>query len=157
MIVAWGGRTNALALARERLAAGHPVALVDPTAVGETGRAMHVFYDAKDRPDEGTALMLYLMGETLVGCRSTDLLVMAEAIARRIGAKPKLVATGPLAIVAAHAYAADRAAWAGVELVDAPPSWSSVLAEGAASPTLLRYADVVPVALLQYDWTDLVE
>ena len=157
VVAAWGGRTNGLEIARERVEAGHPVMIADVSGVGEIGREKFFFYGANDRPDEGLGAMCYLMGEPLVGRRATDMLVLAEVMARRCGGKkPILVASGPLAIPAAHAWAADSSSWSGVEVRDAPASWRDCAEGGAARLEYTRYADVVPTAYIEYDWIDLL-
>ena len=158
LVAAYGGRAQGLRLARPYLEAGHPVLVADVSGVGEVGREMFTFYGAQDRPDEGLGAMCYLLGEPLVGRRATDLLVWADVLAKRCGGRrPLLLASGPLAIPAAHAVAADAAAWSGVTLVNGPKSWSEVLSAGAkGTNVLLRYADVVPRAALGYDWPELI-
>ena len=47
-------------------------------------------------------------------------------------------------------------AWSGVEVKDAPASWRDCVEGGAARMAYTRYADVVPTAYLEYDWTDLL-
>ena len=44
----------------------------------------------------------------------------------------------------------------GVEVKDAPASWRDCVEGGAARMAYTRYADVVPTAYLEYDWTDLL-
>ena len=39
---------------------------------------------------------------------------------------------------------------------DAPPSWRDCVEGGAARMEPTRYADIVPTAYLEYDWTDLL-
>jgi hypothetical protein len=157
LVAAHDGRVRGLRLADSFLKDGHPVMIADITGIGEIGREKFFFYGAKDRPDEGLGAMCYLMGEPLVGRRATDLRVLAEFFAKRCGgAKPQLLASGPLAIPAAHAFAADPSAWSGIELVERPDPWFKVLKDGAANPVELRYADIVPRAAMSYDWTELV-
>ena len=158
LVAAFGGRAQGLRLARPYLEAGHPVLVADVSGVGEVGREMFTFYGAQDRPDEGLGAMCYLLGEPLVGRRATDLLVWADVLAKRCGGRrPLLLASGPLAIPAAHAVAADAAAWSGVTFANGPKSWSEVLSAGAkGTNVLLRYADVVPRAALGYDWPELI-
>ena len=158
LVVAWGGREKGLRRATPYLENGHPVLIADVTGVGEIGREMFFFYGEKERPDEGLGAMYYRMGEPLVGRRATDILVFAKVLADRCGGrKPLLVAAGPLAIPAAHAFAADTSAFAGVAIAEAPKSWSSILADGSKSEEILYYADIVPRAALAYDWTELLE
>ena len=157
LVVAQKGRAHGLRTAHSYLEKGHPVLLADVSGTGEIGRERHFFYGAKDRPDEGLGAMCYLMGEPLVGRRATDMLVWSDVLSRcRPGNAPLLVAVGPVAIAAAHAYAADPSAWSGVVLKDAPPSWGKVLEAGDADTTELRYADIVPRAYATYDWVDLL-
>ena len=157
LVASMGGRTNGLSLAQAYLREGRPVLVADVSGVGEIGQPMHVFYGAKARQDEGLGGMCYLLGTPLVGRRATDLLVLADVLAKRCGGKrPLLLAEGPLAIPAAHAVAADAAAWAGTELVNRPEAWFDVLRAGAKSTAALRYADIVPRAALSYDWTELI-
>ena len=92
-----------------------------------------------------------------LGAENSDMLVLAEVMARRCGGKkPILVASGPLAIPAAHAWAADSSSWSGVEVRDAPASWRDCAEGGAARLEYTRYADVVPTAYIEYDWIDLL-
>jgi len=157
VVAAWGGRTNGLEIAREYVETGHPVMVADVSGVGEIGREKFFFYGAKDRPDEGLGAMCYLMGEPLVGRRATDMLVFAEVMSRRCGGqKPVLVASGPLAIPAAHAWAANPSSWAGVEVLKAPASWRDCVEGGKERLAATRYADIVPTAYIEYDWIDLL-
>jgi len=157
VVAAYPDRTAGVTAAMPYLAAGRPVMIADVTGVGEIGKEMHIFYGAKTRPDEGLGAMCYLLGEPLVGRRATDLLVLAEVMAKCCGGKkPLLVAAGPLAIPAAHAFAAEAAAWTGLKLEDRPESWFDVLKDGSKSSVELRYADLVPGAALSYDWAELV-
>ena len=157
VVAAWAGRLKGLQIARPYVDAGHPVMVADVSGVGEIGKEKHFFYGAKDRPDEGLGAMCYLIGEPLVGRRATDMLVFADVMAKRCGGRrPTLVAAGPLAIPAAHAWAADASAWSGVEVRDAPPSWRDCVEGGSARMEATRYADIVPTAYLEYDWVDLL-
>ncbi len=156
LVTAFGGRAAGLKLARRYIDGGHPVMLADVSGIGEIGGDLFTFYGAKERPDEGLGAMCYLLGTPLVGRRATDMLVLAEMLTKRCGGrKPLLVASGPLAIAAAHAYAADSAVWTGMEFTDRPESWFDVLLAGSKSKTMLRYADIVPEAALSYDWTEI--
>lgn len=157
VIVSYKGRAHGMRLATAYIENGHPVMIADVTGVGEIGQEMFIFYGAKDRPDEGLGAMCYLIGEPLVGRRATDMLILAEVMTKRCnGRKPLLVGAGPLAIPAAHAYAADVAAFSAVELAERPDSWFDVLSDGSNSKVELRYADLVPGAALAYDWTELI-
>ncbi len=151
------GRASFAAEVETALVAGCPVLTVDLEGYGEIGatkRRLHVGSCA----DDGLGKIHYLLGESLVGRRATDLLVWADVLAKRCGGRrPLLLASGPMAIPAAHAVAADAAAWSGVTLANRPKSWSEVLSVGSKGTNeLLRYADVVPRAALGYDWTELI-
>lgn len=107
---------------------------------------------------DGLGAMCYLLGAPLVGRRASDLLVLADVLAKRYGGKrPHLVVSGFLSIPAAHAVAADPAAFAQVALSGEHPSWREALVAGAEGDgVMLRYADVVPRACLSYDWPELL-
>ena len=157
LVTAYEGRAQGLALARPYLDDGHPVVIADVSGTGEVGSPLHLFYGQKNRPDEGLGAMCFLLGEPLVGRRATDILVLAEVTGRRFGGeRPLLVASGPLAIPAAHAYAAGAEAFSGVRLEAPPPGWADVLSGGSADGTVLYYADIVPQAALSYDWPELI-
>lgn len=157
VVAAWGGRTNGFEIARSYVDAGHPVMIADVFGIGEIGKEKFIFYGAKDRPDEGLGAMCYLIGEPLVGRRATDMLVMADVMAKRCGGqRPLLVAAGPLAIPAAHAWAKGASELSGVEVRDAPPSWRDCVEGGSKRMEATRYADIVPAAYIEYDWTDLL-
>ena len=155
VIAAWEGRRKGLELAQPYLDGGHPVLLADITGVGEIGMATYRRPDARE--DEALGAMCFLIGEPLVGRRATDLLLFRDALVHRYpSAPPLLVATGPLAIPAAHAIAADSRGWSGVRIVSRPESWGATLKSGAQVRTMLSYADIVPEAYLEYDWPELI-
>ena len=62
-----------------------------------------------------------------------------------------LHARGGLAVAAAHAFAAEPALFAKIELADAPPAWSEVIRRAER----FSFAWCVQNALRTYDWTDL--
>ena len=147
-----GAFTNEVAAC---LARGERVMVVDVTGAGEIGRGLHVFYGCEDTPEEGTAVMLYLLGESMVGRRASDILVLADWLKGRFGRPARLLATGSVAIAAAHAFAVERELFASVEVSRTPPSWSE-LVEASGAPPANRYAWCVHGSLLEYDWTDLL-
>ena len=153
LVVDSRGRDRGRETAAKYVAEGRTVLVADVAGIGEVGYTKKLFYGAK-RNDEGLGAMLYLMGETLVGRRASDMLAFAKWIADRYGAAPLIVAEGPLAIPAAHAFAADQKAFAGVETINSPPSWKEVIESGIA--IRMHYADLVPRAYLYYDWPDLL-
>ena len=109
-----------------------------------------------DTPEEDTAVMLYLLGESMVGRRASDILVLADWLKGRFGRPARLLSTGSVAIAAAHAFAAERGLFSGIEVSRTPPSWSE-LVEATGAPPANRYAWCVHGALLEYDWTDLLQ
>ena len=138
------------------LARGERVLVADVTGTGDIGRDLHVFYGSADTPEEGTSVMLYLIGESMVGRRASDILLLADWLKRRFGMQVNLAAKGSVSIAAAHAFAADRMSFAKIAVSDAPPSWSE-LVEHPGVPLPNRYAWCVNGALLEYDWTDLLK
>lgn len=148
-----GGRTNAAEKVVALLAAGRPVLVPDLTASGEIGVAKHVFYGATDAPEEEVAMMLYWLGDSLVGRRATDLLVAANYLLETCGVVPELVADGAAVIPAVHAYAAQPSAFAGVTTSNLPPSWAEVVRGDSPS---VRFFNCVNGALCDYDWPELL-
>jgi len=153
LIVSPAGRGAAAPRIAAALAEGCPVAVADLTAGGEIGAKKHPFYRVSRRyPAENVAQMLYLLGESLVGRRATDLLVLAAALTRITGAPPELEAEGNYAIPAAHARAFDPAAFASVAVRTPPPSWAEAVRGTDDQP----FENNVNGALLHYDWPDLL-
>ena len=150
------GRAKAFGAVRDRLADDTAVLVADLTGLGSVGQDRHIFYGCKERPDEGSSAMLYLMGESMVGRRATDLLVLADWLKKQGFAAPSLVAGDDVAIAAAHAYAAEPGAFAGVKAVGAAPAWGDVYQEANDGQKAIYYGDIVNGALNRYDWTDLL-
>jgi lysophospholipase L1-like esterase/dienelactone hydrolase len=151
LVVADGGKSNAVAVVEAYLQAGHPVMAADLTAVGEIGACKHRFYGAKN-DDEGVAVMLDLLGRSLVGLRAEDILICAQAHAEAFGGRPVvLCATGDLAIAASHAVAAEAGLFAKLDLRDKPLSWSEVIRSGGR----FSFSNCVQDALRAYDWPEL--
>ena len=153
LVVADGGRANAAETVAALLGAGRPVMALDWTASGEIGEPKHIFYGAKDAPEEEVAMMLYWLGDSLVGRRATDALVAAAYIKSELGAAPELVASGAAVVPAVHAHAADPSAFSGIATSNLPPSWSDMVRGDSGS---LRFFNCVNGALRKYDWTDLL-
>lgn len=154
--IEWG-RVSTAPEVDKLLAAGRPVLSIDLSGCGEIGKPKHYFYatNMTQHPEEATGVMLYTLGESLVGRRAGDILVAADWMKRRFGAKPTLHARGTVAIAAAHARAAapDLVAAVG-DVIDAPPSWAEMVNE----PVRVTYfSDCVNGALEHYDWKDLLK
>lgn len=132
------------------LATGTPVTVASLRGFGETGQGRHRFYGAKNA-DEESAVMLYLLGESLVARRTEDALAVAAWMRTRFNAPIALDAHGRAAIPAAHAFALERGLFRSLRLTDAPKSWTEVVQGGLPYP----FADSVYGALRVYDWTEL--
>lgn len=153
LLVGDGKRADLADLALSYADRGHPVMLADLIGAGEIGDVRHRFYGAKNA-DEEPAVILYLLGKSLVGVRAEEMLVLADSLRVRFGRVPRIVARGRMAIPAAHAFAAEPGAIAGVETIEPPPSWETYVRTAQAP---CPYANAVHGALLEYDWTDLLE
>jgi hypothetical protein len=142
------------------LAGGASVLVADITGYGEIGKPNKIFYGTDDCPEEGFSAMLYLMGESMVGRRATDMLVLADWVKGKAGSAPSLAASGASAIAAAHARAADNGAFAKVEVSNAPKSWTELietLAIGKDNTANYRYTYLVVNGLKHYDWPELLK
>ena len=136
----------------QALAKGCAIMVADLACVGETGGRRHSFYGMKNA-DEGPAVMLYLLGRSMVGVRAEEIIALADALKRRTGKSVALVPHGRPCISAAHAYAVRRDLFTGVECLRSPESW----AESVMKSSVVPYANVVNGALLDYDWKDLLK
>ena len=153
LVVSNGGRTNSAETVSKMLDAGRPVMTLDYTASGEIGKANHIFYGARNAPEEEVGMLLYWLGDSLVGRRATDLLVAADCVKAACGAAPELFAEGAAVVPAAHAYASDPAAFSGVVASDRPAAWADLVRGRSAD---LRFFNCVNGALRDYDWPDLL-
>lgn len=149
------GRADWAADVEACIAEGASVLVADITGYGEIGKEGAVFYGAKNCPEEGASVMLYLMGESMTGRRATDMLVLADWVKAKTGSVPALVAKGSAAIPAAHARAASAEAFAKVSVSEAPMSWTEFIEKG--DTTRYHYTYMVVNGLCHYDWTDLLK
>jgi len=149
------GRVKALANVRDVLIADKAVLVADLTGLGSIGEGRYLFYGAKEFPEEGTSAMLYLMGESMVGRRATDLLVMADWLKTRGFADVSLVAEDDVAIAAAHALAVEPSSFSSVRKVCPAASWTSAFDAANDGKMSLYYTTIVNGALNHYDWIDL--
>ena len=136
----------------QTLSRGQAIMLADLACTGETGGLRHRFYGCR-HPDEGPAMMLYLLGRSMVGVRAEETVALADALRRRTGKSVEVVAHGRTCISSAHAFAARRDLIANVECLIVPKSW----AESVRRSDYVPFANVVNGALLDYDWTDLLK
>lgn len=136
----------------QALAEGCAIMVADLACTGETAGLRHSFYGMKNS-DEGPAVMLYLLGRSMVGMRAEELIPLAEVMRRRTGFACEVVPHGRPCIAAAHAFAARRDLFTRVQCLRSPESW----AESVRKSSMVPFANVVNGALLDYDWTDLVK
>lgn len=147
-----GARAARADRVRAELARGRLVLVADLIGTGEIGHQRHSFYGAKN-PDEEIAVMLYWLGRSLVGERAGQIVALADFLKAKTGFSAELVAEGRTAVAAAHAFAAERALFAGIEVSGAPSGW----AEAVRTASVYRFANVVHGGLLDYDWIDLLK
>ena len=150
------GRAKAFAQVRDELTADRAVLVADLTGLGSIGKDRYTFYGTTERPEEGSSAMLYLMGESMVGRRATDLLVLADWLKAEGVLEIGLTAADSVAIAAAHAHAAAPDVFASVKAVGDCPSWGDVFSLENDGKRATYYADIVNGALNRYDWTDLL-
>ena len=136
---------------RDEMHAGRAIMVVDLAATGETGRMKHKFYNMKNA-DEETAMMLYVLGKSLVGVRAEETLVLADHLKHRTGHPAEVVASGRTVISSAHAFAVRPDLFVRVLPFHSPQSWTSSVRTSAVVP----FANVVHGALKDYDWPELL-
>ena len=134
------------------LAEGKAIMVADLACTGETGGLKHKFYGCKN-PDEGPAVMLYLLGKSMVGVRAEETIALAASLKERTKKPVEVIACGRTCISSAHAFAARRDLFAKVDCFYAPKPW----AESVRNSEIVPFANVVHGALLDYDWPDLLK
>lgn len=134
------------------LAEGKAIMVADLACTGETGGLKRKFYGCRN-PDEGPAVMLYLLGKSMVGVRAEETIALAASLKERAKKPVEVIACGRTCISSAHAFAARRDLFAKVDCFHAPKSW----AESVRNSEIVPFANVVNGALLDYDWIDLVK
>lgn len=156
LLVGARGRVQFVERTIAALANGRPVLVADVIGTGEIIRMERPFYDAYDTPEEDISVMLYLLGESMVGRRAEEILDMSGWLKGRFGRGILLVSEGSVSVAAAHAYASEWELYDGVEASEAPPSWSEFV-EKTGEPLQYRYTWCVNGALREYDWVDLIK
>ncbi len=131
---------------------GEAIMVADLACVGETGKVKFPFYGIKNA-DEGPAVMLYLLGKSMVGLRAEELIALGDALKARTGKKVEMIPHGRPCISAAHAFAVRPDLFKSVQCLRSPKSWG----ESVRTSAMVPFADVVNGALLDYDWTDLLK
>ena len=141
------GKSNAVAQVRALVSAGRAVLAADLCGFGETGGMAHKFYGAGN-PDEELGVMAYLLGRSLVGMRSEDILSCARWLAGACGQERVGLQAANWAVTPAlHAAVAEPELFSGVGLSQAPDTWGEVVSKGAYH----RFSDIVHGALREYD------
>ena len=137
----------------QNLAEGKAIIVADLAGIGETGAMYRKTWQGTDTPDEVPAMMLYMLGKSMVGVRAEEMIALADATRRRLGVRTEILAHGNAAIAAAHAYTARRDLFSKISCCHTPPSWADSVRKG----TFIPFANVVNGALLDYDWPDLLK
>ena len=138
------------------LSAGRAALVVDLEGCGEVGvtkRRVHV----GSCVDDGLGKIFYLLGESAVGRRAEQLVAIGGYLFDRFGKKPEIVADGMIAIVAAHAVAAEPSLFGKVKLRNRPFAWSTAVRKATTEPVQWTVTDSVNGALTVYDWPELLD
>ena len=137
------------------LAEGRPVTVADVRASGETWKGYHTFCGAGWEGEEELAMMYMWLGENLVAHRTEDALVAARYVVELNGGKAvDLVASGVMAVPAAHAFYLEPQFFGSLSLENPCASWRKVLDDPQQD---FRYAAAVYGAFARYDWIDLAK
>lgn len=137
------------------LAAGRTALVVDLEGCGEVGvikRRVHIGSCA----DDGLGKIFYLLGESAVGRRAEQLAAVGGYLFDRFGMRPAVVAEGMIAIVAAHAVAAEPSLFGSVDLRNSPLAWAAAVRLATTEPVQWTVTDSVNGALTAYDWPELL-
>lgn len=149
------GKDSALADQRvaEWLRLGHTVLAIDIRGTGETEPTERAWYHERFGRNGGNATVAYLLGQSLVGLRTEDILRAVRWAADTPEApQVHLVATGELTVPALHAAALEPERFASVELEEGLTSWTDVV---DTPLTANQIPNVVHGALRLYDLPDL--
>jgi|688.fasta_scaffold01452_26 cephalosporin-C deacetylase-like acetyl esterase len=136
-----------------RALVGQTVLAVDIRGIGQTAPSSKHWYNERFGINSGNAMIAYLLGKSLVGCRSEDCLVVARWLAQQTGAQTiNIVASGEAAIPALHAAALEPGLINKLELRRCLESWSEL----TRTPlSVNQVAGLVHAALPVYDLPDL--
>ena len=156
LYLAYGHEREAFAPRITRfLEEGRAVTVADLRASGETWKGYHTFCGAGWEGEEELAMMYMWLGENLVARRTEDALVAARHVAAlNGGARVDLVASGVMAVPAAHAFYLERGLFGTIALEEPCASWRRTLEDPMQD---FRYAAAVYGAYKAYDWTDLIK
>jgi len=151
LVVDGFGKTNAADAVAALLKEGRIVLAADLVGFGETFGGAHRFYGAAN-PDEGPAVMAYLLGRSLVGMRAEDVLMCARWLSARCGGKAVDLHAANWAVTPAlHAAVSEPQAFGKVVWTDAPTAWEEVVQRSERH----RFSDIVNGALRSYTTGDL--
>lgn len=132
------------------LGEGRAVAVADLIGKGEVNGFRRRFYGAKEN-EEGVAVLLYVLGKSIVGVQAGEILEIANDLKTKFGASVEIAAYGRNCIAASHARFVRPDLVSGLRLTEPPPSWG----ESVKSALRVPFANVVNGALRRYDWIDL--
>lgn len=135
---------------------GQAVLTVDLRGIGETESAENrPDWRANCGPDYTNALRAYLMGKSMVGMRTDDILAAAKYLRARFGESIpiQLHAASFAAVPALHAAALEQGLFDGLVLEGGIPSWTAVVHAPRARGQLVN---AVHNALAYYDLPDLL-
>jgi len=136
-----------------RVADGETVLAIDIRGVGETKPVGQRWYHQTFGDNGGNSTLAYLLGKSLVGDRTEDILAVARLVAKteKVDAVT-LVASGELTIPALHAAAMEPPLFESLEIRGGLRSWRD-LAETPMSVN--QVSGLVHAALQNYDLPDL--
>jgi len=136
-----------------RVADGETVLAIDIRGVGETKPVGQRWYHQTFGDNGGNSTLAYLLGKSLVGDRTEDMLAVARMVAKSEKVDSvKLVASGELSIPALHAAATEPQLFESLEIRGGLRSWRD-LAETPMSVN--QVSGLVHAALQHYDLPDL--
>ena len=150
------GRGRSFENASDALREGKAVLVADLTGLGSIGEGRFAFYGDAERSEEGTSVMLYLMGESMIGRRVTDLGVISNWLKGEGFTDISLLAEDEVAITVAHADAAFPGLFAKVTTLNPPKPWADAFDPANDGMAPLHYSDIVNGALNHYDWPELL-
>ena len=151
------GRERSFENAAEALREGKAVLVADLTGLGSIGEGRFAFYGDAERSEEGTSVMLYLMGESMIGRRVTDLGVISNWLKGEGFTDISLLAEDEVAITVAHADAAFPELFSEVSLLNPPKPWADAFDPANDGKAPLHYSDIINGALNHYDWPELLD
>ena len=142
-----GGRAGIVCRA---LREGRVVAVADLTGNGEVNGVHRRFYHAKENEEE-IAVLLYVLGRSIVGVQAGEILEIAQDLKAKYGTAVEVTAFGRCGIAAAHARFVRPDLVSVAARIDPPSAWAHALRKAERIP----FANVVNGALRLYDWVDL--